>query len=175
MIITKNYFILLFYKMPSMKLKLKQEDFDCTICDKAILSIPVFNSHNDANGMYCLDCVKNNQVFYSFYRNTFMEGLIRDHYSGLLPWTIRCFFCDEKITHSSSINHFKNDCQDLNWIQEDYGTEELLNSSIIDDGDITVKLKDFDAACIILQDTVVMLKRKGGDEWNLAVVGSDPV
>jgi hypothetical protein len=104
-----------------------------------------------------------------------MEGLIRDHYSGLLPWTIRCFFCDEKITHSSSINHFKNDCQDLNWIQEDYGTEELLNSSIIDDGDITVKLKDFDAACIILQDTVVMLKRKGGDEWNLAVVGSDPV
>ena len=61
------------------------------------------------------------------------------------------------------------------FIQEDYGTEELLNSSIIDDGDVTLKLEDFNTACIILPNTIVMLKRIDGDEWNVAVVGSDPV
>ena len=50
-----------------------------------------------------------------------------------------------------------------------------MNSSILEDGDITVKLKDFNTASIILQDTVVLLKRKGGDEWKVGVVGSDPV
>lgn len=102
----------------------------------------------------------------------------RDHCSdeGLLPWTIRCFFCDDTISYSSCIDHFKNDCQDLNWIQQHKGTEELLNSSIIEDGDITVKLNGVDNACIILQDAIVMLKRTDGrDEWKVAVVGSDAV
>jgi hypothetical protein len=106
-----------------------------------------------------------------------MEGLIRDHCSdeGLLPWTIRCFFCDDTISYSSSIDHFKNDCQDLNWIQGAHtGTEDLLNSSIRDDGDVTVKLNGFDNACIILQDAIVMLKRiEGRDEWKVAVFGGD--
>lgn len=103
-----------------------------------------------------------------------MERLICPN-DGLLPWTTRYYFCKEAITHSSSISHMKNDCRDLNWIQDGMGTEELLNSSIVEEGDITVKLKDFNTACIILQDTVVMLKRKEGDEWNLAVVGMDPI
>jgi hypothetical protein len=50
----------------------------------------------------------------------------------------------------------------------------LLNSCILD-GDITMKLNDFNTACIILKGTVVMLKRKAGDEWDVAVVGTDPV
>jgi hypothetical protein len=106
-----------------------------------------------------------------------MEGLIRDHCSdeGLLPWTIRCFFCNDTIPYSSCIDHFKNDCQDLNWIQDEVnGTEELLNSSIIEDGDITIKLNGVDNACIILQDAIVMLKRTDGrDEWKVAVFGGD--
>jgi hypothetical protein len=44
------------------------------------------------------------------------------------------------------INHLKNECEDLNWIQEDDGTEELLNSCILD-GDITMKLNGFNQAC----------------------------
>jgi hypothetical protein len=62
----------------------------------------------------------------------------------------------------------------LNWIQDSNGTEDLLNNSILDDddGDITINLNDFNQACIILQDTIVMLKRKAGDEWNVAVVGT---
>ena len=113
-----------------------------------------------------------------FYRNTYLEGLIREKCSddGLLPWTIKCFFCDENISHSSMINHLKNDCEDLNWIQDNNGTEELLNSCILDDsGDITMKLNDFNTACIILQNTVVMLKRMEGSEWDVAVVGTDAV
>jgi hypothetical protein len=160
--------------MPSsMKLKIKQEDFECSICDKPILSTPIFNSHNNANGIYCLECVNNNQEFYSFYRNSYLE---REKYPEGLPWTTRCFFCDEKISHSSSINHFKNDCQDLNWIEDrDTGTDNLLNRCIYDDGDITIKLNDFNQACIILENTVVMLKRKAGDKWLVAVVGTDTV
>jgi hypothetical protein len=72
------------------------------------------------------------------------------------------------------INHLKNDCEDLNWIQHSNGTEELLNSCILD-GDITMKLNDFNTACIILKNTVIMLKRKAGDEWDVAVDGTDPV
>jgi hypothetical protein len=160
----------------SIKLKIKQEDFECSICDKPILSYPIFNSHNNPNGIYCLECVNNNQVFYSFYRNTYLEGLIREKYPDGLPWTTRCFFCDETISHSSSIHHFKNDCQDLNWIQDrDIGTDDLLNTCIYDDGDITVKLNSLDTACLILENTVVMLKRKSGDKWLVAVVGTDTV
>jgi hypothetical protein len=71
------------------------------------------------------------------------------------------------------INHLKTDCEDLNWIQD---TKELLNNCILDDsGDITMKLNDFNTACIITKDTVVMLKRMEGDEWSVAVVGTDPV
>jgi hypothetical protein len=163
--------------MPSsIKLKLRQEDFECSICDKPILSTPIFNSHTNQNGIYCLDWVNNNQVFYSFYRNTYLEGLIREKYPDGLPWTTQCFFCDEIISLSSSINHFKNDCQDLNWIQDrGTGTDDLLNSCIYDDGDITVKLNSLDTACIILENTVVMLKWKAGDEWKVAVVGTDTV
>ena len=74
------------------------------------------------------------------------------------------------------INHLKTDCEDLNWIQEDDGTKELLNSCILDDsGDITMKLNDFNTACIITKETVIMLKRMAGDEWSVAVVGTDPV
>ena len=163
--------------MPSsFKLKLKEEDFECSICDKIILSTPIINSYNNVKGIYCLDCVNNNQVFYSFYRNTYLEGLIRDQCSddGLLPWTRYCFFCNDTISYSSCIDHFKNDCQDLNWIQDARnGTEDLLNSSIIDDGDVTLKLKDFTKACIILPNTIVMLKRKADDEWKVAVFGGD--
>jgi hypothetical protein len=159
----------------SIKLKLKQRDFECSICEQVILSNPIINSHNNLNGIYCLDCVGNNQDLYSFYRNTYLEGIIREKCSdGLLPWTIKCFFCDENISHSSMINHLKNDCEDLNWIQEDDGTKELLNSCILD-GDITIKLNDFNTACIILKDTVIMLKKKAGDEWDVAVVGREPV
>jgi hypothetical protein len=62
----------------------------------------------------------------------------------------------------------------LNWIQDARnGTEDLLNSSIIDDGDVTLKLKDFTKACIILPNTIVMLKRKADDEWKVAVFGGD--
>jgi hypothetical protein len=63
----------------------------------------------------------------------------------------------------------------LNWIQDEVnGTEELLNSSIIEDGDITIKLNGVDNACIILQDAIVMLKRTDGrDEWKVAVFGGD--
>jgi hypothetical protein len=160
----------------SIKLKLKQRDFECSICEQVILSTPINNSHNNTNGIYCLDCVGNNQELYSFYRNTYLEGLIRAKClddDGLLPWTIKCFFCDETISHSSMINHLKNDCEDLNWIQDNNGTEELLNSCILDDsGDITMKLNDFNTACIIIKDTVIMLKRKSGDEWDVAVVGT---
>ena len=67
----------------------------------------------------------------------------------------------------------KNDCQDLNWIQDGMGPEELLNSSIIEDVDVTLKLKDFTKACIILPNTIVMLKRKADDEWKVAVFGGD--
>jgi hypothetical protein len=88
----------------------------------------------------------------------------------------KCFFCDETISHSSSIYHFKNDCQDLNWIQDrDIGTDDLLNRCIYEDRDITVKLNGLNTACIILQSSVVMLKRKAGDEWLIAVVGTDTV
>jgi hypothetical protein len=72
------------------------------------------------------------------------------------------------------INHLKTHCEDLNWIQDSNGTEDLLNSCILD-GDITMKLNDFNTACIIIKDTVVMLKRMEGDEWSVAVVGTDPV
>jgi transcription elongation factor Elf1 len=159
----------------SIKLKLKKRDFECSICEQVILTTPIINSHNNLNGIYCLDCVGNNQDLYSFYRNTYLEGFIREKCSyddGLLPWTIKCFFCNENISHSSIINHFKNECEDLNWIQEDDGTKELLNSCILD-GDITMKLNDFNQACFILKKTVVMLKRMEGDEWDVAVVGSD--
>jgi hypothetical protein len=66
---------------------------------------------------------------------------------------------------------------DLVGLQSKIGnTEELLNSCILDDsGDITMKLNDFNTACIIIKDTVVMLKRKAGDEWDVAVVGREPV
>jgi hypothetical protein len=158
----------------SIKLKLKQRDFECSICEQVILSNPIINSHNNPNEIYCLDCVGNNQELYSFYRNTYLEGLIRERYPDDLPWTTRCFFCKGKISHLSMINHLKNDCEDLNWIQDSNGTEELLNNCILD-GDITMKLNDFNTACIILQDTVIMLKRKAGDEWEVAVVGTDPV
>lgn len=154
---------------------LRQEDFECSICEQFILSTPIMNSYNNVNGIYCLECVGNNQ-FYSFYRNTFIEGLIKDQCSedGLLPWTVHCFFCDDLIPYSSSLDHFKDDCQNLNWIQDNYGTEGLLNSSIIEDGDITIKLNGFDNACIILQDAIVMLKRTDGrDEWKVAVFGGD--
>jgi GTPase SAR1 family protein len=115
-------------------------------------------------------------VFYSFYRNSYLESLIRDKYPEGLPWTTRCFFCDETIIHSSSINHFKNDCQDLNWVEDrDIGTDDFLSRCIYDDGDITVKLNSLDTACIILESTVVMLKRKAGDKWLVAVVGTDTV
>jgi len=40
---------------------------------------------------------------------------------------------------------------------------------------MTVKLNEFNTACIILQDTVVLLKRKGGDEWKVGIVGTDPI
>jgi hypothetical protein len=156
----------------SIKLKLKQRDFECSICEQVILSNPIINSHNNNNGIYCLDCVGNNQEFSSFF--TYLEGLIRERYPDDLPWTTRCFFCKGKISHLSMINHLKNDCEDLNWIQEDDGTRDLLNSCILD-GDITMKLNDFNTACIIIKDTVVMLKRKTGDEWDVAVVGTDPV
>lgn len=76
------------------------------------------------------------------------------------------------------INHLKNDCEDLSWIQDSNGTEELLKSCILDDdddGDITMKLNGFNQACIILKDTVVMLKGKAGDEWEVALVGTGPV
>lgn len=114
-----------------------------------------------------------------------MEGLVREQCTedGLLPWTIKCFFCNDIISYSSCIDHFKNDCEDLNWIQEeDNGTCDLLNSCIIDNDDsITVKLKDFSTACIILPNTVVMLRTKAGCEfdeeernrWDVALVGSD--
>jgi hypothetical protein len=163
--------------MPSsIKLKLRQEDFEFSICDKPIRSYPIFNSHTNPNGIYCLECVNNNQEFYSFYRNSYLESLIREKYPDGLPWTTRCFFCDETISHSSSINHFKNDCPDLNWVEDrDTGTDDLLNSCIYDDGDITVKLNSLDTACFILQNTVVMLKRKSGDKWLVAVVGTDPI
>jgi hypothetical protein len=59
----------------------------------------------------------------------------------------------------------------LNWIQDSNGT---LNSCILD-GNITIKLNDFNTACIIIKDAVVMLKRKADDEWDVAVVGTDPV
>jgi hypothetical protein len=105
-----------------------------------------------------------------------LEGLIRERYPEGLPWTTRCFFCDETISHSSSIYHFKNDCTDLNWIQDrDNGTDDFLSSCIYEDGDITVKLNSLNTACIILQNTVIMLKRKAGGEWDVAVVGSDTV
>jgi hypothetical protein len=105
-----------------------------------------------------------------------LESLIREKYPDGFPWTARCFFCDETIAHSSSIYHFKNDCPDLNWIEDrDIGTDDLLNSCIYDEGDITLKLKALDTACIILQSTVVMLKRKAGDEWKVAVFGTDPI
>jgi hypothetical protein len=162
----------------SIKLKLKQRDFECSICEQAILSNPIINSHNNPNGIYCLECVGNNQELYSFYRNTYLEGLIREKClvdDGILPWTIKCFFCDDRVSHSSMINHLKNDCEDLNWIQDNNGTEELLNNCILDDGDITMKLNDFNQACVILKDTIVMLKRKAGDEWEVAVVGTNPV
>ena len=161
----------------SIKLKLRQRDFECSICEQVILSNPIINSHNNPNGIYCLECVGNNQELYSFYRNTYLEGLMREKCSvdeGVLPWTTKCFFCDDRVSHSSMINHLKNDCEDLSWIQDSTGTEELLNSCILD-GDITVKLNDFNQACIILRNTVVMLKRKTGDEWDLAIVGTDPV
>ena len=62
----------------------------------------------------------------------------------------------------------------MNWIQDARnGTGDLLNSSIIDDGDVTLKLKDFTTACIILPNTIVMLKRKADDEWKVAVFGGD--
>jgi hypothetical protein len=35
-----------------------------------------------------------------------------------------------------------------------------------------MKLNDFNTACIIIKDTVVMLKRMEGDEWDVAVVGT---
>jgi hypothetical protein len=97
---------------------------------------------------------------------------------GQLPWTTRCFFCNDTIPYSSCIDHFKNDCQDLNWIQDAHnGTQELLNSSIIDD-----KLNGFDTVCIILPNTVIMLRTTAGSEfdelrtsYDVAVVGSDPV
>jgi hypothetical protein len=38
-----------------------------------------------------------------------------------------------------------------------------------------MKLNDFKQAFIILKNTNVMLKRKAGDEWDVAVVGTDPV
>jgi hypothetical protein len=102
--------------------------------------------------------------------------LIRERYPDGLPWTTQCFFCDETITHSSSINHFQNDCQNLNWIQDrDISTDDILSRCIYDDGDITVKLNSLDTACFILSNTVVMLKRKAGNEWKVAVVGSDPI
>jgi hypothetical protein len=64
----------------------------------------------------------------------------------------------------------------LNWIQDrDIGTDDLLSSCIYDERDITVKLNGLDTACFILQNTVIMLKRKAGDEWKVAVVGSDTV
>jgi hypothetical protein len=60
----------------------------------------------------------------------------------------------------------------LNWIgNRDIGTEVLLSSCIYDEGDITVKLHSLHTACLIQQNTVVMLKRKAGDEWKVAVVG----
>jgi hypothetical protein len=127
----------------SIKLKLKQRDFECSICEQVILCTHFINSHNNPNGIYCLECVGNNQELYSFYRNTFKEGLIHEKCSDGLPWTTRCFFCDETMSHSSMINHLKTDCEDLNWIQEDDDTEDLLNSCILDDGDITMKLNGF--------------------------------
>jgi hypothetical protein len=105
----------------SIKLKLKQRDFECSICDKVILCTPIINSHNNLNGIYSLDCVGNNQGLYSFYRNTYLEGLICENCSdddGLLPWTIKCFFCNDTISHSSMINHLKIECEDLNWVQK---------------------------------------------------------
>jgi hypothetical protein len=51
----------------------------------------------------------------------------------------------------------------------------LLSSCIYDDGDVTLKLNGLNAACLILENTVIMLKRKAGDEWNVAVVGTDTV
>jgi hypothetical protein len=64
----------------------------------------------------------------------------------------------------------------LNWIEDrDIGTDDFLSSCIYDEGDITVKLNSLNTACIILQNTVVMLKRKAGDEWKVAVVGTDIV
>jgi hypothetical protein len=38
-----------------------------------------------------------------------------------------------------------------------------------------VILNSLDTACIILQSTVIMLKRKAGDKWLVAVVGTDLV
>ena len=104
----------------SIKLKLKQRDFECSICEQLILTTPIINSHNNPNGIYCLECVGNNQELYSFYKNTYLEGFISEKCSddGLLPWTIKCFFCKETISHLSMINHLKNDCEDLNWIQD---------------------------------------------------------
>jgi len=58
---------------------------------------------------------------------------MREKYPNGLPWTTRCFFCDDTISHSSSMNHMKNDCPDLNWKDRDIGTEDLLNSCIDDD------------------------------------------
>jgi hypothetical protein len=39
-----------------------------------------------------------------------------------------------------------------------------LNGCILDDGDIIMKLNDFNHVFIIIKDTVVVLKRKAGDE-----------
>jgi hypothetical protein len=50
-----------------------------------------------------------------------------------------------------------------------------LNSCIYDEEDITVKLNSLDTACLILENTVILLKRKTGVEWNVAVVGTDTV
>ena len=87
MINSKNSFIVPLYKMLSfIKLKLRQKDFECSLCDKLILSTPIMNSYNNVNGIYCLECVGNNQVFYSFYRNTFMEGLIKEQCSDTLDY-----------------------------------------------------------------------------------------
>jgi hypothetical protein len=57
-----------------------------------------------------------------------------------------------------------------------YGARDLLNNCILDeDEDITMKLNDFNTPCIFIKDTVVILKKKAGGEWDVAVVGTDPV